>query len=79
MLAFSGRVLISSSVLFLSVGRPVRLFINKFGLAVSGAGRSIGVPVSQYIDDRCLNLLIVTPFYWRTLRARDHVTHARYF
>ena len=34
--------------------------------------------VSQY-QTYCLNLLIVTPFYWRTLRAREHVTHARYF
>ena len=26
-----------------------------------------------------MNLLIETPFFWRTLRARDHVTRARYF
>ena len=32
----------------------------------------------QYGGTRCLHLLIVTPF-WRTLRARNHVTPVQYF
>ena len=34
--------------------------------------------VIVYSGSRCLNLLSLTPLR-RTLRARDHVTHARYF
>ena len=63
-LASSGRVFISSSVLFLSVGRPLRLFINKFGLAVSGAARSIGFPVPQYTDNQHVGQLSSLPFGW---------------
>ena len=47
--------------------------------------QNVSGPVQRNMSGRksiftvCLNLLIVIPFYWRTLRARDHVTHARYF
>ena len=34
---------------------------HKLGLEVSGAARSIGVPVSQYIDDRHVGQLFTTP------------------
>ena len=34
---------------------------HKLGLAVSGAARSIGVPVSQYIDDRHVGQLFTAP------------------
>ena len=35
---------------------------HKLGLAVSGAVRSLGVPASQYIDDRQVRKLFIPPF-----------------
>ena len=49
-LAFSGKVFISSSVLFHSVGKPVCSFITSSASRFWGAGGSIGVLASQYID-----------------------------
>ena len=34
---------------------------HKLGLAISGAARSLGVPVSQYIDDRHVGQLFISP------------------
>ena len=60
-LAFSGRVFY---FVFrtLPFGWKARAFIyHKLGLAVSGAARSIGVPVPQYIDDRHVGKLFTAP------------------
>lgn len=47
----------------LPFGWKVSAFIyHKLGLAVSGAARSLGVPVSQYIDDRNVGELFTSPF-----------------
>ena len=58
-LAFSGRVLFRLP--YSSIWLEGQCVYHKLVLEVSGTARSIGVPVSQYIDDRHMGQLFTAP------------------
>ena len=54
---FPGGVIISPFVPYLLNGKQALFLYHNFGLVVTSAARSLGVPVSQYIDDRHVDQL----------------------